>query len=99
MNQGGPKPHEPVNEPPYAKPNKPSEPPYAKPNKPNKVPSSVPPPTQPKPQKGKSSTPGPDQLDAMLGHLQSDMNRQGVSTAAKGMCAACNKPIVGQVGL
>jgi hypothetical protein len=36
-------------------------------------------------------------LDSMLGNLQSDMNRQGVSTVAKGHCAACNKPIVGQV--
>ncbi|XP_064619331.1 paxillin-like isoform X2 [Lineus longissimus] len=36
-------------------------------------------------------------LDSMLGNLQSDMNRQGVSTIAKGHCAACNKPIVGQV--
>ncbi|XP_046841243.1 paxillin-like isoform X3 [Xenia sp. Carnegie-2017] len=37
------------------------------------------------------------QLDSMLGSLQSDMNRQGVSTVKKGICAACNKPIVGQV--
>ena len=37
------------------------------------------------------------QLDSMLGSLQSDMNRQGVSTVKKGMCAACNKPIIGQV--
>lgn len=33
----------------------------------------------------------------MLGSLQSDMTRQGVSTTKKGMCAACNKPIIGQV--
>ena len=37
------------------------------------------------------------QLDSMLGSLQSDMSRQGVSTTKKGMCAACNKPIIGQV--
>ena len=37
------------------------------------------------------------QLDSMLGNLQSDMNRQGVSTVKKGTCAACNKPIIGQV--
>ncbi|UYV68473.1 TGFB1I1 [Cordylochernes scorpioides] len=36
------------------------------------------------------------QLDSMLGSLQSDMSKQGVSTTAKGHCAACNKPIVGQ---
>ena len=33
----------------------------------------------------------------MLGNLQSDMTRQGVSTTKKGECAACNKPIIGQV--
>ena len=37
------------------------------------------------------------QLDSMLGNLQSDMTRQGVSTTKKGECAACNKPIIGQV--
>ncbi|CAE1312321.1 PXN [Acanthosepion pharaonis] len=38
-----------------------------------------------------------DQLDSMLGSLQSDMNRQGVSTKTKGLCAACNKPVVSQM--
>uniref|UniRef100_S4R8B0 Paxillin n=1 Tax=Petromyzon marinus TaxID=7757 RepID=S4R8B0_PETMA len=38
-----------------------------------------------------------DQLDSMLGSLQSDLNRQGVATLAKGQCAACLKPIAGQV--
>lgn len=37
------------------------------------------------------------QLDSMLGSLQSDMTRQGVSTTKKGECAACTKPIIGQV--
>lgn len=37
------------------------------------------------------------QLDSMLGSLQSDMTKQGVSTVKKGTCAACNKPIIGQV--
>ncbi|RUS72871.1 hypothetical protein EGW08_019377 [Elysia chlorotica] len=37
------------------------------------------------------------QLESMLGDLQSDMNRQGVNTKQKGVCAACQKPIVGQV--
>ncbi|BFZ18320.1 hypothetical protein BsWGS_21359 [Bradybaena similaris] len=36
-------------------------------------------------------------LDVMLGDLQSDMNRQGVNVKQKGVCAACQKPIVGQV--
>ena len=33
----------------------------------------------------------------MLGSLQTDMTRQGVSTTKKGECAACSKPIIGQV--
>ncbi|XP_013074896.2 leupaxin-like isoform X1 [Biomphalaria glabrata] len=37
------------------------------------------------------------QLESMLGDLQSDMNRQGVNTKQKGVCAACQKSIVGQV--
>ena len=36
-------------------------------------------------------------LDAMLGDLQEDMTKQGVKTQQKGVCAACEKPIVGQV--
>lgn len=53
-----------------------------------------------KPQKAKTSRgggTGGNQLESMLGTLQSDMSRQGVNTAAKGHCAACTKPIVGQV--
>lgn len=51
-----------------------------------------------------SSSPGMSrvengQLESMLGDLQFDMNRQGVNTKHKGMCAACSKPIVGQVCL
>lgn len=40
---------------------------------------------------------GAPNLDDMLGNLQEDMNKQGVKTKQKGVCAACNKPIVGQV--
>lgn len=53
-----------------------------------------------KPTKSKQQLPSVgkvSQLDSMLGSLQSDMTRQGVSTTKKGMCAACNKPIIGQV--
>ncbi|XP_026161911.1 paxillin a isoform X2 [Mastacembelus armatus] len=46
------------------------------------------PPTPPKPA---------NKLDNMLGSLQSDLNRLGVQTVAKGVCGACKKPIVGQV--
>ncbi|OXA52524.1 transforming growth factor beta-1-induced transcript 1 protein isoform X2 [Folsomia candida] len=37
------------------------------------------------------------QLDSMLGNLQASMDKSGVSATQKGVCAACNKPIVGQV--
>ncbi|KAJ8379492.1 hypothetical protein SKAU_G00002700 [Synaphobranchus kaupii] len=51
--------------------------------------------------KGGGSPTGPrkqvNKLDNMLGSLQSDLNRLGVQTVAKGVCGACNKPIAGQV--
>ncbi|AWP03176.1 putative paxillin-like [Scophthalmus maximus] len=51
--------------------------------------------------KGKTSPTAPpkpaNKLDNMLGSLQSDLNRLGVQTVAKGVCGACKKPIVGQV--
>ncbi|XP_010602362.1 paxillin isoform X3 [Fukomys damarensis] len=53
--------------------------------------------------KTRSSSPpgGPpkpgSQLDSMLGSLQSDLNKLGVATVAKGVCGACKKPIAGQV--
>ena len=37
------------------------------------------------------------QLESMLGDLQLDMSKQGVTTKTKGLCAACNQPVVGQV--
>lgn len=40
---------------------------------------------------------GAPNLDDMLGNLQEDMDKQGVKTKQKGVCAACSKPIVGQV--
>ncbi|XP_076340202.1 leupaxin-like isoform X2 [Tachypleus tridentatus] len=64
------------------------EPAYAKPHK---LPKQPPAPT-PSTVVGRNN-----QLDSMLGTLQCDMNKQGVNTTAKGHCAACNKPIVGQV--
>ena len=33
----------------------------------------------------------------MLGNLSTDMTKQGVTIVAKGNCAACDNPIVGQV--
>ncbi|KAF7208312.1 paxillin a isoform X2 [Nothobranchius furzeri] len=50
---------------------------------------------------GKTSPTAPpkqaNKLDNMLGSLQSDLNKLGVQTVAKGVCGACKKPIVGQV--
>jgi len=40
---------------------------------------------------------GAPNLDMMLGDLQEDMDKQGIKTKQKGVCAACTKPIVGQV--
>ncbi|XP_076416656.1 paxillin isoform X3 [Peromyscus maniculatus bairdii] len=48
------------------------------------------------PPPGGLSKPG-SQLDSMLGSLQSDLNKLGVATVAKGVCGACKKPIAGQV--
>lgn len=45
----------------------------------------------------KSPSRDPSQLDSMLGTLQSDMSKHGISTIPKGDCAACGKSIVGQV--
>ncbi|XP_076452873.1 uncharacterized protein LOC143288363 isoform X3 [Babylonia areolata] len=81
-----------------------TEPAYAKPVKSRSVSSQSP--TSPVGPSGGAMPPGSGaggqghnaaSLDSMLGDLQSDMNRQGVNTKKKGVCAACNKPIVGQV--
>ncbi|XP_050408909.1 leupaxin isoform X1 [Patella vulgata] len=81
-----------------------SEPAYAKPQKSRNHSSTSPTsPTSRSPQ-GPLSPQGPrspvqqnNQLETMLGDLQSDMNRQGASVKTKGVCAACNKSVVGQV--
>jgi len=36
-------------------------------------------------------------LNELMANLNENMNRQGVSTESKGICAACSKPIIGQV--
>ncbi|CAB1353970.1 unnamed protein product [Coregonus sp. 'balchen'] len=69
---------------------------------PSPPPKSVTPPTPPTPPKilaqGKSLPTAPpkqaNKLDNMLGSLQSDLHKLGVQTVAKGVCGACNKPIV-----
>lgn len=72
------------------------EPAYAKPMKSRSAGSSNP--TSPNNESQVLLAQGENgQLESMLGDLQSDMNKQGVNTKQKGVCAACNKPIVGQV--
>eukprot|EP00064_Thunnus_orientalis_P011394 superscaffoldBa00001644_g11425 len=66
------------------------------------IPPESPVPTRKIMAQGKGGVPGgpPTQvnkLDNMLGSLQSDLNKLGVQTVAKGVCGACSKPIVGQV--
>ncbi|XP_072104014.1 paxillin-like isoform X4 [Mobula birostris] len=50
---------------------------------------------------GPSTVTGPQkagsQLDNMLDELHVGLNKLGVATVAKGVCAACKKPIAGQV--
>jgi len=36
-------------------------------------------------------------LNELMANLSENMTRQGVSTESKGLCAACSKPIIGQV--
>lgn len=36
-------------------------------------------------------------LDDMLGNLAENMEKQGIKTTQKGICGACDKPIIGQV--
>lgn len=40
-----------------------------------------------------------DAIDDLLGDLNSDMEKMGVHTTAKGHCASCGKSIVGKVNL
>ena len=47
---------------------------------------------------GAADKQGAAALDTLLGHLQSDLSKQGVSAKKKGICAACDGPIIGQVG-
>ncbi|XP_061162796.1 paxillin-like isoform X1 [Saccostrea echinata] len=65
-----------------------SEPPYAKPQKRNPSQSSAP---------STPVAPQREELDSMLGNLHEDMKSQGVTTKTKGVCGACNQPVIGQV--
>lgn len=66
-----------------------SEPPYAKPQK--RTPSQSSAPSTP-------AAPQREELESMLGNLHEDMKSQGVTTKTKGVCGACNQPVIGQVG-
>ena len=87
-------------EPAYAQPHKvmpPPKPAHPPPNTVNVNNAAPPPQPQQQPPPPSPAPAQPSQLDSMLGHLHSDVSRQGVQTVAKGICAACQKPIVGQV--
>ena len=66
-----------------------SEPPYAKPQK--RTPSQGSAPSTP------AAAPQREELESMLGNLHEDMKSQGVTTKTKGVCGACNQPVIGQV--
>lgn len=75
-----------------------SDPPYAKPDKSRSKPTSPSEPTTtaaPTAQTAKISS-GVD-LDSMLGQLNTDLSKQGIVAASKGLCAACKKPVMGEV--
>ncbi|KAM7422162.1 hypothetical protein PAMA_010301 [Pampus argenteus] len=102
-----PPPKEPTPPPrvPTPPPRVPTPPPVQLPRSPSPPPKTITPPPPPKmfvsiQSQGKTSPTGPpkpaNKLDNMLGSLQSDLNRLGVQTVAKGVCGACKKPIVGQ---
>ena len=38
------------------------------------------------------------ELESMLGNIQSEVSKHGVTTKTKGLCGACNQPVIGQVG-
>ncbi|KAK0140839.1 Paxillin [Merluccius polli] len=107
-----PPPPPPSPPPPPREPTPPPAPPTPSPSPPPKPATPPPPPKvfvsvscqteyDPIQSQGKSSPTGPpkpaNKLDNMLGSLQSDLNKLGVQTVAKGVCGACKKPIVGQV--
>ncbi|XP_076108078.1 leupaxin-like isoform X3 [Mytilus galloprovincialis] len=73
----------------------PNEPSYAKPNKSKNVGQG------PMSSQGQISNAGGAQhtgeLESMLGDIQSKLSEQGVTTKTKGLCGACNQPVIGQV--
>lgn len=81
----------------------PNRPPQQIPVQPPRSPSPSNEPSYARPQKSRnasqSNVPHHGELESMLGDLQSDMTKQGVTTKTKGLCGACNKPVVGQVSL
>nr|XP_018670568.1 paxillin isoform X1 [Ciona intestinalis] len=67
-----------------------SDPPYAKPDKSRSKPTS---PTEVEPPKQTN----PNDLDAMLKDMNTDLVKQGIRAASKGICGACGKPVMGEV--
>lgn len=67
----------------------PNEPSYAKPNKSRNAGQSQ--------MSNAGGAPHTGELESMLGDIQSDLSKQGVNTKTKGLCGACNQPVIGQV--
>ncbi|CAK8697134.1 leupaxin-like isoform X2 [Clavelina lepadiformis] len=78
-----------------------SDPPYAKPEKSKSKPTSpLDKPAPAIPQPLPIPTPvaaNPNDLDAMLKDMNTDLVRQGIRAASKGNCGACGKPVMGEV--
>lgn len=78
---------------PAPRPQSPNEPSYAKPQKSKNAGQMS--------SQGVISQPGgapySGELESMLGDIQSDLSKQGVTTKTKGLCGACNQPVIGQV--
>uniref|UniRef100_H2ZMC5 LIM zinc-binding domain-containing protein n=1 Tax=Ciona savignyi TaxID=51511 RepID=H2ZMC5_CIOSA len=71
-----------------------SDPPYAKPDKSRSKPTS---PTVVEPQEPQEPKASANDLDAMLKNMNTDLVKQGIRAASKGICGACGKPVMGEV--
>lgn len=77
-----------------------SDPPYAKPDKRSKPTSpavATEPKLQPTPVAQTAKITSAADLDTILGQLTTDLSKQGIVAASKGNCAACQKPVMGEV--
>ncbi|XP_039266577.2 paxillin-like [Styela clava] len=77
-------------DPPYAKPDKSRS---SKPTSPKDSISTI----QPTPVAQTAQVSSAVDLDSMLGQINTDLSKQGIRAASKGDCAACQKPVMGEV--